>query len=105
MQRQFLAFGQMCNTCGKQNHFWVVCQNSREQKQMRPTPQQPTCMHDTHKEEELTMPVPSQIENDKNFDSVSMETLTFHSVKSVIFTRLQSSTSQKRTKIVYKVDL
>ena len=33
-----------------------------------------------------------------------METLTFHSIQLVIFTTLESSTSQKRTMIVYKVD-
>ena len=32
------------------------------------------------------------------------ESLTFNSIKLVIFTSLDSSTSQKRTKIVYKID-
>ena len=40
----------------------------------------------------------------KKFESVSMEALTFHSRKSVILTRLESSTSQKRTQIAYMVD-
>ena len=29
MQREYLAFGKTCNTCGKQNHFWAVYQGLR----------------------------------------------------------------------------
>ena len=104
MQRQCPAFGKMCSMFGKQNHFQAVCGSSRGQVQMRLKPQKPRCMHKMHKEEEVPLSVPSQVENDKTSDSVSMETLTFHNIKSVICTRLGSSTSKIRTKIVYKVE-
>ena len=45
-----------------------------------------------------------ETENERSFDSVSMNSLTFHSVKSAIFTRLESSSNQKRSKIAHKVD-
>ena len=57
--------------------------------------QQAKHMHKMHEEEKVPMSVPSCVENDKKFNSVNKKTLTFHSVKSVIFTRLESSTSQK----------
>ena len=36
--------------------------------------------------------------------TVSMKSLTFHSVKSVIFTKLESSANQKSVKIANKID-
>ena len=47
--------------------------------------------------------MPSRVDNENN-DSVSMETLIYHNVKSVIFTRLEYGTGQKRANIVYTVD-
>ena len=43
-------------------------------------------------------------ESNKNFDSVSMKSLIFHIVKSVKFPKLESSASQGRAKIAYKID-
>ena len=101
-QRRCLAFGKTCSTCGKQNHFKVVCQSFRRWKWAWPAPQQPTCMPETHSEEEV--PVPSWVESNKSFASVSTKSLIFHSIKSAIFTKLELSTLQKRTKITYKID-
>ena len=55
----------------------------------------PAQMHaQNEQDEEVT--VPNQEESNKSFESVSMKSLMFHSVKSVIFNRLELSTSQKR---------
>ena len=102
MQRQCLVFGKMCSMSSKQNHFRVVCQISRRQTQTRPAPQQSRFMHETHKEEEDA--IPRWVKSDRSFYSVSMKSLTFHNIKSVRSTRLKSSTSQKRIKIVCKID-
>ena len=50
-------------------------------------------MHEMQKEEEV--PVPSQVESNKGFVSLSMNSLRFHSMKSIILTKLELSTSQK----------
>ena len=60
-------------------------------------------MHKMHKEEEV--PVARQKESNRNFDSVSMKSLTFHRMKSVIFTKVESGASQKRAKIACKIDI
>ena len=49
-------------------------------------------------------PVPCLGDSNKRFNSVSMKSLTFHSIKSVIFTKLELSTSQKGAKIVCRID-
>ena len=59
-------------------------------------------MHKMHKEEEVTMQ--NQEESNKSFYSISMKYLTFHYMKSVIFTTLELSISFKMSKIVYKID-
>ena len=48
--------------------------------------------------------MPNQEESNKSFDLVSMKSLIFHGVKSVVFTKLDMSTSYKRAKIAYKID-
>ena len=42
--------------------------------------------------------------NDRTFDSVNIRYLNFDNVKSVIFTKLESNTSQKGNNITCKVD-
>ena len=64
------------------------------QTQTRQAPYQPRHMHDSHKEDEVS--IPSQVY------SVSMKRLAFNSIKLVIFTRLESSISKKA--IMYKID-
>ena len=59
-------------------------------------------MHEMHKEEEVTKP--NWKESNKSFDSVSMNSLVFHSMKLVLFTKLELSTSQKGVNLAYKID-
>ena len=40
----------------------------------------------------------------RSSDSVSMKYLMFHSVKSVVFTKLELTTNQKKAKLGYKID-
>ena len=92
IQRQCPAFVKMVIVCGRQNLFQAVCWSSRGKTQMRPAAQTNTWVA-----------MPRWGRSNKNFDSVIMKTLIFHSIKSVIFTRLDSSTSEKE-KNVYKID-
>ena len=66
------------------------------------TPQWPRCVHEMHKEEEIS--VPNQEESNKRFDSVSTKSLMFHSMKLIIITYLESNTSQNRVKFANKKD-
>ena len=88
MQSQHSSFGKTCSVCGRKNHFRVLCQSLMGQTQTRQAPHQPRHMHDSHKEDEVS--IPSQV------DSVSMKCLVFNSIKLVIFTRLDSSISKKQ---------
>ena len=45
-----------------------------------------------------------QTDNIRNFDLVNIRYLNFESVRSVIFTKLESSTSQQRNQITYKIN-
>ena len=45
-----------------------------------------------------------QREKCRNFDLVNIRYLNFDSIRSVIFTRLELSTSPKRTQIRYKIN-
>ena len=56
-----------------------------------------TCM-----EEDIHMP--SQVESNKSFNSVSKRSLMFNSRKSVIFTKLELSTCKKEQKTAYQID-
>ena len=47
---------------------------------------------------------PEQEQYDKNFDLVNIKYLKFDNVKSVIFTKLESSTSQKQVHLAYMID-
>ena len=100
--RKCLGFWKTCCVCGKQNHFKVVCRNSRRWAWAWPTPQLLRCMHEVHKEEEVM--VPNWEKRNKSFESVSMKSLTFHSMKSIQYSELDLSTRQKRAKIVYETD-
>ena len=63
------------------------------QAQVQPTPKQPRHMNEMHKHEEVN--VQNQEEINKRFDIVSMKSLAFHSMKSVIFTKLELNISQR----------
>ena len=63
---------------------------------MRPASQQPRYMHETHKEEEV--PIPNKDESKRSFDSVSVKSLTFNSIKLVIFTKLRVYLKSKKKK-------
>ena len=43
--------------------------------------------------------------NDKSLDSINIRHLNFNNVKSVIFTKLESSTSKKRAQVMCKIDM
>ena len=44
-------------------------------------------------------------EHDQNFDAVRIKYINLNSVKSILFTMLESNTIQKQTKLTYKTDL
>ena len=46
-----------------------------------------------------------QVRQDKGFDEVRVKNNNFDSFKSVIFDKLKSSICQRRTQIIYKIDL
>ena len=47
---------------------------------------------------------PQLMIQDRSFDSIKLKYLNFDSIKYVMFTKLESSTSQKRTCMTYKID-
>ena len=59
-----------------------------------------------HEDQQDEEPYPQEWEqNDRSFDSVNIKYHNFDNVKSVIFTKLESSTSQKRVHIKCKIDI
>ena len=81
------------------NHFKMACKSTQCQQQDwwdRRT------VHEICQEEEShTM---GKEEQDRSFDVVRVKYINLDGVKSVIFTELKSATSQRRTRIVYKID-
>ena len=88
----------MSRECGKQNQFKTVCKSVQYQQQ-----DQHGCklIQDIGQEVDLHAEEPSKQEG--NFGVLRVKYINHDSVKSIIFTKLESSTSQKLTLMPLKI--
>ena len=94
------AYGKQCGTCGNPNHFKVVCMSAHQQQPDHWVGREAYKI--SQEDEPQTVKEEGQ---DRSFEIVKVKYTYLDSVKSVIFTKLASSTSPRRTQITYKVDL
>ena len=93
LKRQCLAHGKTCGGCRKANYLKTVCRFMKRQQQDQKPARINRSIHDVRQDEE-----PKPVEQDqgnRSFDSVKIKYLKFDNVKSIIFTKLESSTSQE----------
>ena len=62
----------------------------------------PKILNEVHQEDETSLQVPE--DQVQSFDVVWVKYINLDSIKFVLFTKLQSSTSQRQTKITCKID-
>ena len=93
------AYCKNCGSCGKQNHFKVMCKSMWWK-------QQDWCggntIHNIGQHDDLH--VDEQDKQDRIFGAVMVRYINLYSVKTKIFAKLESGTSQRQTCIVYKVN-
>ena len=85
--------------CAKPNHFNVVYKSTHEKQ---PDQQVRRAVHEISQEDRSH--IGKEGEQDRSFDAVRVKYINLDSMKSVIFTKLEPSTSQRRTQITYKID-
>ena len=65
-------------------------------------PESDRSIHDIKQDDEPQLM--KQDQQERSFDSVEIRYLNFDNIKSVIFTKLESSTSQRRTCLMHRID-
>ena len=93
-QRQFPVYSKKCRGCIKTNHFREVYRLMLRQQEGQKPPGSDRSIHDIRQDQEA-QPVQSEL-CDRRFDLVKIKYHKFDSVKFMIFTKLESGTSQKR---------
>ena len=97
--QQCPAYGKKCGECGKCNHLKVVCRSSWGQQKNWWTRK---TQNEMYHEGETSMEM--QEEHDQSSHAARIKYINLSNNKSVLFTNLEPSTSQKQTKITYKID-
>ena len=101
-QKQCPPYCKMCSRCEKVTHYKVVCRSTQKQRQSQRSPQRNMTTHKVQQEKE---PYKRQQRNSgRNFYVVNIRYLNPDSIRSIIFTKLESNTSQIRTQITSKID-
>ena len=97
--RQWPSYVKKCCECRKQNHFQSVCKSSWQK-------QQDWYSRKTNNEiiQQGNFFMEWLEEQDRSLNVVRVKYINLGSVKGVIFTKLESSTSQRQTHIIYKVE-
>ena len=90
---------QKSSACGKQNHLKAISKLTWQQPQDQNGGKM---THDIGQEGDLC--IVELEEQDRKFDAVRVKYLNIDTIKSITFTKLESSTSQRQTCIVYIAD-
>ena len=100
--RQYPAYCKTCGKCERPNHFKVVCRLIwRQQAYYRPL-RDSKVVHEVRTSDELQPMHEGQ--QDRSLDLLEIKYLNFDCIKSLTFTKLESSISQMRACITQKID-
>ena len=97
LPQQYPVYGKNCGECSKDNHLKVVYRSSWRQQ----VAWQPKMPNKVHQKSETSLGMLA--DQDLSFDTVRVEYINLNSIKSILFTKLESSTSKRPSKMTYNI--
>ena len=85
--RQCPAYGRMCSSCGKANHFQQACRGSAREAKQGQQNGKPKPIHEAHQRDDACCRGSNEV-IDRDIDMVTIKSFNFNSLHSIMETKL-----------------